>query len=236
MSTDDLSDWRLASTLNVFEIALLLKGYHPGDYADLSEENWPSEVRRATYALIQTIQRDCDSGKIDADFAHLEYGGIDWIRTVISVASLDRWLDARGKKTLSAALGGAPKVTRWVNERSNPFFAPKLAAAFQAWDYVSTHQEALRNKRPKTAIKDWLEHNATELKLVKSDGALNRTAIDEIAAVANWDQAGGAPATSIANGTTPRFSQNPPEIHRNPPGDSRKPQGNSTTWDDDIPF
>lgn len=233
---DNLSDWRLASTLNVFEIALLLKGYHPADYADDDNGNWPDIVRRETYALIHAIQREVSAKRIKAEISGFDFDvGIDWRKTVIFVESIDEWLSSRGRPMLSTMLSGAAE-TKAITDRGNPFFAPKLAAAVRAWEYVSRHPETLNNKRPKTAIQDWLKSNASELGLVKPDGALNRTAIDEIAAVANWDQAGGAPATGIANGTTPRLSPNPHEIRKNHPEDSRQSQGNSTTWDDDIPF
>jgi hypothetical protein len=232
---DDLSDWRLASTLNVYEIALLLKGYNPADYADIDPGNWPNEVRRQTYGLQKAIQSAVESDSIEANFARDENGNINWSLASIYLRSVERWMINKNyySEFLNQSGSSYPST---LSDRHSPYFAPKLAAAVRAWKFVSSNPESLRNKRPKTAIKDWLEANAAELGLVKPDGAFNRTAIDEIAAVANWDQTGGAPATGVPTGLSPASRSNLPQIGKNHREDSQQSPEDFPNLDDDLPF
>ncbi len=95
----------------------------------------------------------------------------------------------------------------------------------------------MRNKTPKTALKDWLSANAKAVGLVKADGEINKTAIEEIASVANWDQAGGAPQTGLPKtGTSPKLPANLPQLRENPNQIKREPPPVSSGYDDDIPF
>jgi len=76
-------------------------------------------------------------------------------------------------------------------DQRNPRYAPKLAAAILAWEAV----EDPKGKHPAQAIREWLMRNAKELGLLKDGGELNKSAIDDIAKVANWQPKGGAPKT-----------------------------------------
>ncbi|MGF6634267.1 hypothetical protein OKW38_002952 [Paraburkholderia sp. MM5496-R1] len=69
-------------------------------------------------------------------------------------------------------------------------FAPKLAAAIDAWEAVTDPQ----GKHPKQALTQWLTTNAAALGLWDKNGP-NKTAIEEAAKVANWKERGGAPKT-----------------------------------------
>jgi len=73
----------------------------------------------------------------------------------------------------------------------NPRYAPKLAAAIRAWQAV----EDPKGKHPAQAIREWLTRNAKELGLLKDDGKPNKSAIEDIAKIANWQPKGGAPKT-----------------------------------------
>jgi hypothetical protein len=71
-------------------------------------------------------------------------------------------------------------------------FAPKLAAAIDAWESVTDPQ----GRHPKQALVKWLTDNAAKLGLWDNDnGRPNKTAIEEAAKVANWKDRGGAPRT-----------------------------------------
>lgn len=76
-------------------------------------------------------------------------------------------------------------------DSSHPRFPYKLAAAFKAWEAVRDQP----GKTPLQALKSWLEANAADLGLLKARGELNKQGIEECAAVANWQQKGGAPKT-----------------------------------------
>jgi hypothetical protein len=69
-------------------------------------------------------------------------------------------------------------------------YAPKLAAAIDAWEAVTDPQ----GKHPKQALVQWLTENAAKLGLWDKDRP-NKTAIEEAAKVANWQERGGAPRT-----------------------------------------
>lgn len=69
-------------------------------------------------------------------------------------------------------------------------YAPKLAAAIDAWESVTNPQ----GKHPKQALVQWLTENAAKLGLWDKDKP-NKTAIEEAAKVANWQERGGAPRT-----------------------------------------
>jgi hypothetical protein len=76
----------------------------------------------------------------------------------------------------------------------HPRYAPKLAAAVQAW-LAAERESALAGKSPKQALITWLRVHAVEFGLTDDDGKLNETGIEEAAKVANWDKKGGAPKT-----------------------------------------
>jgi len=76
-------------------------------------------------------------------------------------------------------------------DTTHPRYTPKLAAAVKAWLAVTEQP----GKTPSQAIRAWLERHASELELIKDDGTLNRTAIEEIAKIANWKPEGGVPKT-----------------------------------------
>jgi len=77
----------------------------------------------------------------------------------------------------------------------SPYYAPKLAAANDAWKAVTSDKTWLRGRSPKKAIELWLKENAARYGLLNKDGTPNATGIEEIAKVANWKPAGGAPTT-----------------------------------------
>lgn len=73
----------------------------------------------------------------------------------------------------------------------HPRYAPKLAAAVRAWQFVTEPN----GKHPKQALTKWLRDHAEEFGLVDDKGKPNETGIDEVAKVANWQPGGGAPKT-----------------------------------------
>ena len=234
MALDELADWRLATALNVYEIALLMKGYNPSDFADEDPEKWDRSVARDTYAVVRAVQYAVESEHIEAKIQAENFDYIYWKGTMINVHSLGEWIERSNYADKFFTVGNRAMLSGILDSES-PYFAIKLAAAIQAWEHVSSHPEALRGKRPKTAIKVWLKENAEGLGLMKPDGNPNETAISEIAAVANWDQAGGAPTTGLPTGIAPRLETNFPPIKPNPGKVPRK-YTREELDDDDIPF
>jgi hypothetical protein len=72
-------------------------------------------------------------------------------------------------------------------------YAPKLAAAVRAWQALAN--ERIQSKSPKKRLIAWLTSRAQELALTTADGKPIKSAIEEIAKVANWKPKGGAPKT-----------------------------------------
>jgi len=71
-------------------------------------------------------------------------------------------------------------------------YAPKLAAAVQAWLAVEGPGHGTTTKRE---LEAWLRGNAARLGLINAEGQTKSSVIAECSAVANWDTKGGAPKT-----------------------------------------
>jgi len=83
-----------------------------------------------------------------------------------------------------------PKKPGYLNP-DHPRYVPKLAIAIKAWREVADPM----GKTPLQALREYLESNAQELGLLNRDGTPNKTGIEQIASVANWQPTGGAPKT-----------------------------------------
>lgn len=64
-----------------------------------------------------------------------------------------------------------------------------------AWRAVTNDTKRLHGKTPKQAIEIWLKENASTYDLIKEDGTVNSSAIEEISKIANWKPEGGAAKT-----------------------------------------
>ena len=107
-------------------------------------------------------------------------------KTTIEREDLVAWLRSRGHTTgffFPDAVSNAPD---YLNPKS-PMYAPKLAAAVDAWTAVQAKPE-MKGKTPKHWLLEWLRENAATYGLTK-------TGIKEVATVANWEPSGGAPKT-----------------------------------------
>jgi hypothetical protein len=78
----------------------------------------------------------------------------------------------------------------------HPNYSAKLAAAVEAWEYITKHPEAKGKRSVKKALEKWLRENAASYGLTLPNGRVNETAIEEVSKVANWATHGGAPKTS----------------------------------------
>lgn len=74
----------------------------------------------------------------------------------------------------------------------HPRYAPKLAAAINAWVAVG-NEEKMKGKTPKQALEKELRKTAAKFGLINEDGNPIQTAIEECSKVANWSPSGGAP-------------------------------------------
>ena len=201
---DGLNYWRLCAQLDIVQAALLVSGHDPS--ADQGYvEGWDIENRPTGYEAAKTaISNALRIGSIEGQLIPLfEYGingnrgdqidnTIDLTASRVEVESLRSWLAGLGFHTgfFFPTAAGAPDYL----DPDHPRYAPKLAAAVNAW-LASGDESATRGKSAKQALMKWLRENASEFGLSDDDGMPNQTGIEETAKVANWQPSGGAPKT-----------------------------------------
>ncbi|OGA46248.1 MAG: hypothetical protein A3G25_16915 [Betaproteobacteria bacterium RIFCSPLOWO2_12_FULL_63_13] len=216
---EGLDYWRVCDELSVIQAALLMVGIDPSSEKGYAESWQPHErphgYEAARTALINAVLsktlcatvRHCawergwneapEEGEIvGSDSRHREIiykAEPDWSKTTVRVDDLRAWLNRRGFKHGFFF----PEATDNPDylDPEHPSYAPKLAAAVEAWRVVSTDAEQTRGKSPKKAIIAWLRLNADKFGLTKDDGKRNELGIEEVAKIANWDTKGGAPKT-----------------------------------------
>lgn len=219
---ETLDYWRLCDEFSVIDAALLIVGEDPSASRDYIEhweaQNLPQGYAAAKTALINAIYgkrldatlryparvlRDEEYEKIgEKVFKHendyeIAFKDVpDWTLSTIKVEDLKAWLISRGFKTgfFFAEHIDAPDYL----DKAHPCYAPKLAAAVDAWQAIVSDEAARRGKTPKMAIEIWLRKNADKFGLTKDDGNPNEQGIEEIAKIANWNTKGGAPKTPIS--------------------------------------
>lgn len=113
---------------------------------------------------------------------------------VVNLVSMDSLKEYLSKKSIyphfffpPAQKSGKPEYL----DPNHPRYAPKLAAAVEAWLNVTE----VSGTSPKQALMRWLRKNAARFGLTGSDGMPAAKSVDGIATVANWNQNGGAPKT-----------------------------------------
>ena len=115
---------------------------------------------------------------------------INLYTSLVKVDSLRNWLRARGLTTGFFFPSELPNPN-YLN-KEHPRYAPKLAAAINAWIALD-NKDAIKGKSAKQALMKWLREHAKEYNLSDQEGKPNETGIEECAKVANWQEKGGAP-------------------------------------------
>lgn len=194
--------WRFVDPLPIREAALLLAGIDPGR---VSWNRLVPEIAPFERALIGDIRMGRMNCLTPLKYEYLDEGGGDFEivpcapdsrdlcnRSEVSVYDLAVWADVRGHEHdwPSDSAGGGSDMDDLLN-RKHPRYSKKLAAAILA----SREVPEPRGKHPKTAIREWLEQNAAKLGLLNAEGVPVAKALDEISAVVNWQDKGGAPKT-----------------------------------------
>ncbi|WP_129562593.1 hypothetical protein [Paraburkholderia dokdonensis] len=113
----------------------------------------------------------------------------DWRLTTVAVADVRAWLATRGTKS-GFFFPDASDAPDYLDPK-HPRYAPRLAAAVNAWLAVTQAS----GKSVKDSIKKWLREHAGQYGLNNEDGKPNETGIEEVAKVVNWQPSGGAPKT-----------------------------------------
>ncbi len=201
---EGLDYWRLCDELSVIQAALLIAGCDPSSDAGYVE-GWDAEQRPPGYeaaktAISNALRREVITGRLIPLYEHDINGNtcgaieesIDLSSSRIEVESLRRWLAGRGLKT--GFFFPEERDFGDYLDPGHPRYAPKLAAAVQAWR-ATENESAISGKSPKQALMKWLRVHAADFGLADEDGKPNETGIEEAAKVANWQPTGGAPKT-----------------------------------------
>jgi len=110
----------------------------------------------------------------------------NWLTSTIAIDDLREWLSRRNWSSVfffpDAGESKAPASVPDYLDPNNRRYAPKLAAAVQAWQAVTNPAKI----SPKAALTKWLESH-------KDHFCLSANGIAEVAKVANWATSGGSP-------------------------------------------
>jgi hypothetical protein len=217
---DALHHWRLCDELTVLQAALLIVGEDPSVSQEFVQ-NWETTNRPSGYdAAFAALKNAILSNRLPATIRHAatergwirdpmnhEAVGTDsrnvqifynidpsWDRTTVYVEDLRAWLRTRGVITGYFFPESLSSTVPYLNPQ-HPNYAPKLAAAINAWEAVAGDTSSKRSKTAKQALLVWLRKNAAHYGLTNKDGNPNEQGIEEVSKIANWDQKGGAPRT-----------------------------------------
>lgn len=226
----NLEHWAKADALNIYQIALLLERINPAPLERLGYYGLPEQTRDQTIVHVVNLKNAILMNNLRPAMPVFDsFHDLDFSLTLIGTAELKVWLWTRG---LHGTVFGTGTKTKLSPSDFSPFYAQKLDAAVAAWQAVTSEPDRLRGKSPKQALEGWLTENAKEYGLLNRDGTPNRTGIEEIAKVANWNQKGGAPSTpTLPAEPTPSFGGTFRKVLASPPL-----AGGNLGDDDDIPF
>jgi hypothetical protein len=189
--------WDKLDELSIFQALSLLIGYDPKDHHSSHVENskkidLPDEYISLKNLLINAVK----SGKIRSELVYEEAYNGDYLSidsTFVYVESLKSFLIEKGIKS-DFFFPDKPDVVGYLNPNHSNF-SSKLFAAIEAWSAISKDKNSLNGQTPKKAIEKYLKNNAEKLGLLKNDGSINITAVEEICKICNWKPEGGAAKT-----------------------------------------
>ena len=187
--------WRLCDSLSVRQAALLVIGEDPASEVGTYCESWrPADRPRGYEAAKQGIGNALSSGTIEGrQVEQPEFepvgtqigtvpGSLDVDLSTVDRDSLVEWLSRRGFRSgfffPETPASAVPDYLDPLNER----YAPKLAAAVQAW--LATGGSI--GKPPRQALVVWLRENAARFKLSDAEGMPNEEEIEHAASLATW--------------------------------------------------
>ncbi len=179
-----------------------------------SSKNKPREYEALLAALKSALYTKSIQGQIEPykndDTGEVYENSIDPDSTMVDLKSVGQFLQSKGIDNPICNQPNRSQLPDYLNP-AHSCYAPKLAAAIQAWLAVVSDPKALKGKTPKTAMEKWLRLNAKTYGLTLKDGSPNNTGIEEICKVANWKQSGGAAKTFVE--IQPAPEGDPPPNH-----------------------
>jgi hypothetical protein len=216
---EGLDYWRLCDELSVIQAALLIVGEDPAPLQYEVDRKTPERrpagydatLAALTHAILAgrlkaTIRRyswergwnedppeNASEGRDGRGVSVIYEADPSWKITTVTVDDLRTWLRGRGITT-GFFFPDDTASADYLNPE-DPHYAPKLAAAINAWVGVKNDPVAMRGRTAKQAIAIWLRRHADRYGLTKDDGSPNEQGIEEVSKIANWDLKGGAPKT-----------------------------------------
>lgn len=198
--------WRLADTLSVIEAILLVLGIEPqgiADYVERRDEvDLPVGYRAVKAGILAGLKNKSLKGWLNHP-EHTDFHGnvsLDETRydlevSFVEVESLIGWLRSRGFS--SGYFFSDDPQHHGLKDENHPRYAPKLAAAVEAWE--SFDEEASATGTAKQRLAKWLRLHAAEYGLTDDDGKPKESVIESLATIANWATKGGAPKADAAD-------------------------------------
>lgn len=197
--------WRLADTLSVVEASLLILGIEPQAVAD-SVENYveaeqPTGYRAVKAGILAGLKNKSLKGQLNHP-EHTDFHGnysqdetrYDLDTSHVEVESLITWLRSRG---FSTGYFFSDDPQHGLKDENHPRYAPKLAAAVEAWESYDEKSTAPGTAKQKLA--KWLRLHAAEYGLTDDEGKPRESVIEQLATIANWATKGGAPKAESPN-------------------------------------
>jgi hypothetical protein len=189
-----LDYWHLCDELTINEAAFLVLGRDPAENRNLSDLPPPGyeAVKKAISTAFRThkIKGLLVRGWASQGDEFVDPTG-DIGKSIVDVTSLREWLISRG---MSSGFFFPPEPSQpGYLDRDHARYAPKLAAAVTAWQ--AFEGVLTLGRSPKQVLTEWLEEHAAEFGLSDKAGNPNKTGIEDVAKVANWQLVGGAPKT-----------------------------------------
>jgi hypothetical protein len=183
--------WRKAEILSIQNAAALIAGYDP-QVVDNCRNDADFEQK---FPKISTIENALENailtGTLKVNAEYIEDPSnfsikLSVEKTTVQVDTLRDWAENRGLKTDFFSTRAIKKHIPDFLDKNHKNYAPKLAAAVNAWHAITEDPSLIEEKTVKQALINWLYENADQFGLIKKDGNPNKLGIDEIAKVSNW--------------------------------------------------
>lgn len=197
----------------MIEASLLVLGVEPQGVADevesTVETRQPDGYRAVKAGILAGLKNKTLKGRLNHP-EHTDFNGnysIDETRydldsSFVEVESLIGWLRSRGFST-GYFFSDNPQHNG-LKDGNHARYAPKLAAAVEAWE--SYDEESTAPGTAKQRLAKWLRLHAAEYGLTDDEGKPRESVIEALATIANWATKGGAPKAEYPE------SQEPPDI------------------------
>jgi len=193
--------WHLTEAVSLQEAAALIAGYDPHQLALTVGETDVHPTYPKYYPVIRALRQAVASGTLKAKeewvyeidtISEQEYATVLKVaETIVNIEDLKKWLTDKGVQVNFFFPSDKPN---YLDERHKNY-SPKLAAAINVWEAVTSDASLMHGTTVKQAMMKWLRRHADQYGLTKDDGNPNEQGIEEIAKIANWDSKGGAPKT-----------------------------------------